>query len=157
MGHFRSSLFTLNRNLQYRHNMAAAMTSTFLGASMVKTAVRTTAAQRTGLVVKADLYPEGLPNLPGSSPYDSDFSETLWPNWSDGKSSEEITKLCENELIHGRWAMMGCAGMSAGFAELIEASFPTYRTLLSNVNLSMRVFSEFWTTSRNPNSSSWKS
>jgi len=56
------------------------------------------------------LYPEGLPNLPGSSPYDSDFSETLWPNWSEGKSSEEIAKLAETELIHGRWAMMGCAG-----------------------------------------------
>jgi len=56
------------------------------------------------------LYPEGLPNLPGSSPYDSDFSETLWPNWTDGKDSAEIAKIAERELMHGRWAMMGCAG-----------------------------------------------
>mmetsp|Transcript_17787 Transcript_17787/g.21314 ORF Transcript_17787/g.21314 Transcript_17787/m.21314 type:complete len:276 (-) Transcript_17787:87-914(-) len=56
------------------------------------------------------LYPEGLPNLPGSSPYDSDFSETLWPNWAEGKDSEQIAKLAETELIHGRWAMMGVAG-----------------------------------------------
>jgi len=38
------------------------------------------------------------------------FGETLWPNWTDGKSSEQITKLAETELIHGRWAMMGVAG-----------------------------------------------
>jgi hypothetical protein len=58
------------------------------------------------------LYPEGLPNLPGSSTYDGDFSDgaTLWPGWSEGKSSEEITKIAERELIHGRWAMLGCAG-----------------------------------------------
>jgi hypothetical protein len=88
------------------------MTSTFMGAttfvkSVVKTSARSTRAMP---VVKADLYPEGLPNIPGSSPYDSDFSETLWPNWAEGKDSEQITKLCESELIHGRWCMMGCAG-----------------------------------------------
>jgi len=88
----------------------AALTSSFLGTTLVKSVAARTSTARTPLVVKADLYPEGLPNLPGSSPYDSDFSETLWPNWADGKSSEQIAKLAENELIHGRYAMLGCAG-----------------------------------------------
>jgi len=99
------------KQFNYFSKMASAMTSTFMGATMVKSAVRTTnTVGRAMPVVKADLYPEGLPNLPGSSPYDSDFSETLWPNWSDGKDSAEIAKIAERELIHGRWAMLGCAG-----------------------------------------------
>merc|ERR1719273_2033755 len=88
----------------------AMMSSTFVGSTaFAKNAARKTVA-RAMPTVKADLYPEGLPNLPGSSPYDSDFSETLWPNWSDGKDAEEIAKLAETELIHGRWAMLGTAG-----------------------------------------------
>merc|ERR1712226_14154 len=79
--------------------------------TLVKNVVRNSnTSARSMPVIKADLYPEGLPNLPGSSPYDSDFSETLWPNWSDGKDADEIAKLAETELIHGRWAMMGTAG-----------------------------------------------
>eukprot|EP00239_Pterosperma_sp_CCMP1384_P007659 CAMPEP_0197846114 /NCGR_PEP_ID=MMETSP1438-20131217/2922_1 /TAXON_ID=1461541 /ORGANISM="Pterosperma sp., Strain CCMP1384" /LENGTH=105 /DNA_ID=CAMNT_0043457647 /DNA_START=94 /DNA_END=407 /DNA_ORIENTATION=+ len=89
----------------------AAMTSTFMGATtFVKSVVKNSTRSRSMPAVKADLYPEGLPNLPGSSPYDSDFSETLWPNWAEGKDSEQIAKLAETELIHGRWAMMGVAG-----------------------------------------------
>jgi len=90
--------------------MAAAMSSTFMGATMVKSVRSTKTVGRAMPVVKADLYPEGLPNLPGSSPYDSDFSETLWPDWSAGKDSAEIAKIAERELIHGRFAMLGCAG-----------------------------------------------
>lgn len=56
------------------------------------------------------LYPEGLPNLPGASPYDTDWEETLWPNWKAEKSPEQIAKIAETEVIHGRWAMLGCAG-----------------------------------------------
>eukprot|EP00239_Pterosperma_sp_CCMP1384_P005558 CAMPEP_0197845798 /NCGR_PEP_ID=MMETSP1438-20131217/2674_1 /TAXON_ID=1461541 /ORGANISM="Pterosperma sp., Strain CCMP1384" /LENGTH=105 /DNA_ID=CAMNT_0043457227 /DNA_START=173 /DNA_END=486 /DNA_ORIENTATION=+ len=88
----------------------AAITSTFMGTTIAKSVVKAPRAARASAVIKADLYPEGLPNLPGSSPYDSDFSETLWPNWAEGKDSEQIAKLAETELIHGRWAMMGVAG-----------------------------------------------
>merc|ERR1712226_1488962 len=93
--------------------------ATTIAASLIivarKTAKGTTSRGKKAVKTPAGyfpggLYPEGLPNLPGSSTYDSDFSETLWPNWTDGKSSEEITKLAENELIHGRWAMLGTAG-----------------------------------------------
>jgi hypothetical protein len=95
--------------------MATTVASSLVVVARKTTKKGTTARGRRAAATPAGyfpggLYPEGLPNLPGSSPYDSDFSETLWPNWSDGKSSEEISKLAETELIHGRWAMMGCAG-----------------------------------------------
>merc|ERR1712238_334858 len=62
----------------------AAMTSTFMGATMVKSVAKAARATRASAVVKADLYPEGLPNLPGSSTYDGDFSDGAvgpYANW----------------------------------------------------------------------------
>eukprot|EP00239_Pterosperma_sp_CCMP1384_P007697 CAMPEP_0197846506 /NCGR_PEP_ID=MMETSP1438-20131217/3236_1 /TAXON_ID=1461541 /ORGANISM="Pterosperma sp., Strain CCMP1384" /LENGTH=46 /DNA_ID= /DNA_START= /DNA_END= /DNA_ORIENTATION= len=45
----------------------AAMTSSFMGTTIAKSVVKAPRATRATAVVKADLYPEGLPNLPGSS------------------------------------------------------------------------------------------
>eukprot|EP00232_Nephroselmis_pyriformis_P022928 CAMPEP_0182866940 /NCGR_PEP_ID=MMETSP0034_2-20130328/8458_1 /TAXON_ID=156128 /ORGANISM="Nephroselmis pyriformis, Strain CCMP717" /LENGTH=254 /DNA_ID=CAMNT_0024999273 /DNA_START=21 /DNA_END=785 /DNA_ORIENTATION=- len=88
--------------------MASALTtSSFVGKAVVAKAT-SAKASRTAVVVRAaDSYPEV-----GKSPYDGDFSsaDVPWPNWAANKSDEEITKLCETELIHGRWAMMGVAG-----------------------------------------------
>mmetsp|Transcript_20703 Transcript_20703/g.24893 ORF Transcript_20703/g.24893 Transcript_20703/m.24893 type:complete len:289 (-) Transcript_20703:58-924(-) len=98
------------------------MASTIRTPSLVVTCRRTAAGTAKKAPVKSasskvftgyfpgGLYPEGLPGLPGGSPYDTDWSETLWPNWSAEKSPEEIAKIAETELIHGRWAMLGTAG-----------------------------------------------
>jgi len=53
----------------------------------------------------ANPYPEW-----GASPYGADWAEVPWTNWADDKDEAEIAKIAERELIHGRWAMMGCAG-----------------------------------------------
>jgi light-harvesting complex II chlorophyll a/b binding protein 4 len=75
-------------------------------ASVVAAKKQTTAVR--AVVTKAgteELYVE-----PGASTYSGNYDEALWPNWTNGKSDEEITKIAERELMHGRWAMLGCAG-----------------------------------------------
>jgi hypothetical protein len=56
-----------------------------------------------------ELYPEW-----GMSPYDCNWNDAPWSGWASGKSAAEIAKWQERELIHGRWAMMGCAGSWGG-------------------------------------------
>eukprot|EP00232_Nephroselmis_pyriformis_P002221 CAMPEP_0182913504 /NCGR_PEP_ID=MMETSP0034_2-20130328/38077_1 /TAXON_ID=156128 /ORGANISM="Nephroselmis pyriformis, Strain CCMP717" /LENGTH=266 /DNA_ID=CAMNT_0025050231 /DNA_START=28 /DNA_END=828 /DNA_ORIENTATION=- len=68
-----------------------------------------TKSGRAASVIPDQIYPET-----GASTYSNDYENALWPNWTDGKSDEDIAKLAESELIHGRWAMMGCAGSWAG-------------------------------------------
>jgi len=46
----------------------------------------------------------------GASTYSGNYDEALWPNWAQGKTDEDITKIAETELMHGRWAMLGCTG-----------------------------------------------
>ena len=53
---------------------------------------------------------EALYVEPGASTYSGNYDEALWPNWAEGKSDEEIAKIAEREMMHGRWAMLGCAG-----------------------------------------------
>mmetsp|Transcript_27663 Transcript_27663/g.33583 ORF Transcript_27663/g.33583 Transcript_27663/m.33583 type:complete len:330 (-) Transcript_27663:490-1479(-) len=65
-------------------------------------------------------YPEGVPFIfpNGSTPYTNpEFVNTPWPNWKEAeyfnfgkKTDARVAELCETELIHGRWAMLGCAG-----------------------------------------------
>eukprot|EP00803_Ostreobium_quekettii_P006888 evm.model.scf_64.15 EVM.evm.TU.scf_64.15 scf_64:127183-128560(-) len=89
--------------------MASAMSS-FMGTRPVVTAQRPArVSSRMVTRAAADAYPE-----PGKNPYDGDFSDLPWPNWADGKSADEIAKWQERELIHARWAMMGCAGAWGG-------------------------------------------
>jgi len=71
------------------------------GRVSIKVAAKKAAAQ--------DNYPEW-----GKNPYEGDFADVPWPSWAVGKSSDEIAKWQERELIHARWAMMGCAGAWAG-------------------------------------------
>jgi len=82
--------------------------SSFLGTMPVVTATRPARVVQkivTRAAAGGDLYPEI-----GKNPYDGDFTDLPWPNWADGKSADEIAKWQERELIHARWAMMGCAG-----------------------------------------------
>jgi len=89
--------------------MASALaTSTFAGKAVVAKAPSAGVA-RKAVVTKAYQYIET-----GESVYDGNWDQALWPNWAEGKDDDEITKLAETELIHGRWAMMGCAGSWAG-------------------------------------------
>lgn len=86
--------------------MASAMSS-FMGTRPLVTATRPARVSQR-MVTRAsagDMYPE-----PGKSTYDGDYSDVPWPGWAEGKSAAEIAKWQERELIHGRWAMMGCAG-----------------------------------------------
>ena len=57
-------------------------------------------------------------------PYGADWENVPWPNWADDKDGDEIVKIAERELIHGRWAMMGCAGSWAGE---VGTGYPWFR------------------------------
>ena len=47
----------------------------------------------------------------GDSPYaDPKYENALWPGWAQGKTPETMERARQFELIHARWAMMGCAG-----------------------------------------------
>jgi len=92
--------------------MASSAMSSFLGtrpAVVQSTASRPSRVVGQKIVMKAkagsDLYPEI-----GKNPYAGDFTNVPWPGWADGKSPAEITKWQEREVIHARWAMLGCAG-----------------------------------------------
>merc|ERR1711966_603464 len=77
--------------------------------STMASALATSTFARKAVVTKAYQYIET-----GESVYDGNWDQALWPNWAEGKDDDELTKLAETELIHGRWAMMGCAGSWAG-------------------------------------------
>jgi len=52
-----------------------------------------------------DIYPEW-----GASPYAGNWVDIPWYNWAKDKSEEEIATLAGQEVLHGRWAMLGVAG-----------------------------------------------
>jgi len=53
-----------------------------------------------------DWYPEY-----GQTPYDDPtYDNTLWEGWKAKKTPDQIAKVAETELIHARWAMLGCVG-----------------------------------------------
>jgi len=82
--------------------------SSFMGTRPVVSAPRPARVPQrvvTRAAAASDDYPE-----PGKNPYEGDFTDLPWPNWVEGKSTLEIAKWQERELIHARWAMMGCAG-----------------------------------------------
>jgi len=88
--------------------------SSFTGKALVAAKPATRSARRTVATraVKQDvskMYVEF-----GESPYSGAWDNALWGGWAEGKSEGEIKKIAEREIIHGRWAMMGCAGSWAG-------------------------------------------
>mmetsp|Transcript_3548 Transcript_3548/g.4789 ORF Transcript_3548/g.4789 Transcript_3548/m.4789 type:complete len:266 (-) Transcript_3548:45-842(-) len=88
--------------------MALSSAATVRAFSQVVAAKQTVASKARAVVTKAgseELYVET-----GASTYSGNYDEALWPNWADNKTDEEITKSAEVELMHGRWAMLGCAG-----------------------------------------------
>nr|ABD37893.1 light-harvesting chlorophyll-a/b binding protein Lhcp2 [Mesostigma viride] len=85
----------------------ASLTTSFLGAAVVQKAQKKASVARP-MAARAgseEVYVE-----PGASTYSGNYDEALWPNWTKGKSDADITYNVSVELIHGRWAMLGCAG-----------------------------------------------
>jgi len=82
-------------------------------ACQAKKTVKKTVAKKAPKAPKAPAnpYPET-----GESTYSGNYETCLWNTifgegaWETNKDDEEIAKIAERELIHGRWAMMGCAG-----------------------------------------------
>jgi len=87
--------------------MMALTSSTFAGTPVLARAQAKRATGRTAAVApQANTYPEF-----GASPYDDPtYSKALWPKWAEGKTPETMERARQFELMHARWAMMGCAG-----------------------------------------------
>jgi len=83
--------------------------SAFAGRAVAAKATVRRTTRATSAKAAMGPYPE-----PGMAPVDDpDFvfatENAWWGNWKE-MEKEEKTKWVERELIHGRWAMMGCAG-----------------------------------------------
>nr|ABD37892.1 light-harvesting chlorophyll-a/b binding protein Lhcp1 [Mesostigma viride]DAA05919.1 TPA_inf: chloroplast light-harvesting complex protein precursor Lhcp1.2 [Mesostigma viride] len=85
----------------------ASLATTFLGAAVAQKAQKTATPARR---VAARAGTEPLYVESGASTYSGNYDEALWPNWTEGKTEAQIAYNVEVELIHGRWAMLGCAG-----------------------------------------------
>jgi len=92
--------------------MASLAASSFAGARVSARSVRRNAARRTTAAKAAstsEMYPEW-----GASPYDDPTFEwaaenSPWGGW-DNMEQDIKERWAAYELMHGRWAMMGCAG-----------------------------------------------
>jgi len=86
--------------------MALASKASLAGCAVRGRTAARAARGRSVAAMASSSYPEF-----GASPYeDPTYSKALWPNWAQGKDAETMEKARQFELIHARWAMMGCAG-----------------------------------------------